>query len=166
MAVPVWVPGQVLTASDVNNWLVPQGVVKPSGTPVTSSTTVISDPDLVLPVVASATYIFECYLGFTATSGGDLKWTWAVPAGASLLYEAVHNEGGATGLNNSTLTYSDANTILGAGAGATVEAVAMRGNLVVAGTAGNLQLRWAQNTSNAGATTIRAQSHLWLQRIA
>jgi hypothetical protein len=82
-----------------------------------------------------------------------------------MLYQAVHNEGSSTGLNNSTILYSDSNTILGAGGGATVEAVLMKGNLNTSGTAGNLQFRWAQNTSNAGATTVRAQSYLSLQRI-
>lgn len=166
MPIPTWTVGEVLSASDVNAWFVPLAVIKPSGQSVTSSTTLVNDNDLVLPVAASASYIFECFLSFTATSGGDLKWTWAVPAGASLLYQPVHNEGGATGLNNSTLTYSDANTIPAAGAGATVESVTMKGNLTLSSTAGNLQLRWAQNASNAGATTIRAQSHLALQRVA
>lgn len=165
MAVPVWVPGQVLTASDVNNWLVPQGAVKPSSQSVVSSTAVVSDIDLVLPVAASAQYLMECVIGFTATSGGDFKWTWQVPSGASMLYQATHNEGGGVGLTQSTVIYSDANTITAAGAGATVEAVLMKGELNVAGTGGNLQLRWAQNVSNAGATTIRSQSYLALTRI-
>jgi hypothetical protein len=166
MPIPTWSVGQVLSASDVNAWFVPLAVIKPTGQPVTSSTALVNDNDLVLPVAASASYLFECVVSFTATSGGDLKWTWAVPAGASLLYQSLHNEGGGTGLNNSAVSYSDANTVPAAGNGATVESVTMRGNLTLSSTAGNLQLRWAQNASNAGATTVRAQSHLSLQRVA
>jgi hypothetical protein len=166
MAVPVWVPGQVLTASDVNTWLAPQGVVKPASQNVISSTVLVNDTDLVLPVAANASYIFDCFLDFTSVSGADLKVSWAVPSGASLLYQALHNEGGATGLNNSQLIYADSNTLFCAGNGATQVAAGLNGSLITTGTAGNLQLRWAQNTSTASNTTIRVQSYLMLVRVA
>jgi hypothetical protein len=165
MALPVWTVGQVLSAADVNNWLVPLAAIKPTSQNVISSTTFVNDSDLVLPVAASASYIFDCWLDFTSVSGADLKVTWAVPSGSSLLYQALHNEGGATGLNNSQLIYADTNTLFCAGNGATQVAAGLHGSLVTAGTPGNLQLRWAQNTSTASNTTIRLQSYLSLQRV-
>ncbi|NJP75705.1 hypothetical protein HCJ99_34060 [Streptomyces sp. C1-2] len=41
-----------------------------------------------------------------------------------------------------------------------------KGTLVVGSTAGTLALAWAQNTSNASATTLKAGSRLELTRIA
>jgi hypothetical protein len=156
----------VLAAADVNTWFVEQAVVKPTGQSVTSSTTIVNDIDLVLPVAANATYRIECFISFVAATGGDLKFTWAVPAGASMFYQAEHNEGGTTGLVNSVITYSDLNTIQAAGGNSVVQAVGIKGNLLTVSTAGNLQLQWAQNTSSATATTVRARSHLMMRRIA
>lgn len=165
MAVPVWVVGQVLTASDVNTWLTIDAAYKTANQSVTSSTTLVNDSDLVLPVAASAAYKVECWLTFGATSGGDIKWTWALPAGGVLLYQALHNEGGATALSNSATTYSNSDTPMAAGGSPTITAVLMKGHLATAGTSGSIQLRWAQNTSNAGATSVRAPSLLTLDRI-
>jgi hypothetical protein len=165
MPVPTWSVGQVLSAADVNNWFTPLAVVKPLAQSVTSSTTMVNDNDLVLPVAASVTYEFRCFLNFTAATGGDLKWTWAVPAGAVLFYQTLHNEGGTTGLSNSTIAYSNGNTIQAAGGGGIVEAVRMDGTLVTSSTAGTLQLQWAQNTSSGTATIVRDRCHLILRRV-
>jgi hypothetical protein len=40
------------------------------------------------------------------------------------------------------------------------------GLLIVAGTAGSLQFRWAQGTSNGTATTVKTDSFLALTRVA
>jgi len=162
---PVWSVGQVLTASDVNTWFVPLAVVKPSSESVTSSTTLQNDDHLVLAVAASATYEFTCQLFFIAASGGDIKWTWSLPAGASLTYQNLHNEGGGTGVGNACLANSDLDTPTAAGGGSATEAARMTGNLTIAGTSGNAQLRWAQNASNATATQVRSPSQLILRRI-
>ena len=166
MGIPTWTSGEVLTASDVNAWFVPLNAVKGTDETVTSSTALQNDNDLVLAVPANVTYKFDCLVIYTGATGGDIKWTWAVPSGATLLYQCLHNEGGGTGLNNSTQAYSDLNTLQAAGGASQVEAVNMRGRMTTSSTAGNLQLQWAQNSSNATATIMRIQSNLTLQRVA
>jgi hypothetical protein len=167
MAVPVWVPGQVLVASDVNTWFIPLAVVKPGDESATSNTTLHNDAALVLPVAVSSAYEFSCYIFFQAFAGGDIKWTWTGPAGITLVYDSLHNEGGGTLLNASATTYGLASAGQAAGGGAGVnEAIVMRGTCVTGGTAGNLQLQWAQQTSSATATIVKANSHLVLRRIA
>jgi hypothetical protein len=81
MAVPVWVPGQVLAASDVNTWFVPLAAVKTVDQSVTSSTTLVNDNVLAVPVAASSTYEFRLFCWFQAAAGGDFKFQFAGPAG-------------------------------------------------------------------------------------
>jgi hypothetical protein len=166
MAAPVWSVGQVLTASDVNVWFVPIAVTKPTSQSVTSSTALVNDSALAVAVAANANYEFTCQLFFIAANGpGDIKWTWSVPAGSALIYQNLHNEGGGTGVNNSGVANSDADTPFAAGGGSPTEAARMTGNLNTSATTGNIQLRWAQNTSSATATQVRANSQLILRRI-
>ncbi len=165
MAVPVWSVGQVLTASDVNTWFIPIAVVKPTSESVTSSTTLQNDDHLLAAVAANASYEFTCQLFYIAAAGGDIKWTWSVPAGAGITYQNLHNEGGGTGLGNSCLANSDADTPTAAGGGSPTECARMTGTLNTSSTTGNAQLRWAQNASNGTATQVRANSTLVLRRI-
>ena len=166
MSVPVINPGDVATSAIANEWFLPLVGLKSSNQLVTSSTTLVNDADLVIPVAANSTYDIAVQLFFTAASGGDLKWTFTVPSGATFEYQPLHNEGGGTGLTNSTQGNSDSDTVTAAGAGGTIEAVRMTGTLTVLGTGGNLQLRWAQNTSNGTSTTMRAKSYMVARRIA
>jgi len=165
MAAPVWSVGQVLTASDVNVWFVAISVTKPTSQSVTSSTTLVNDTALLAAIAANANYEFTCQLFYIAASGGDLKWTWSVPAGSAIIYQNLHNEGGGTGLANSCLAYGDTDTPTAAGGGSPVECARMTGNLNTSATTGNVQLRWAQNVSNVTATQVRGNSQLILRRI-
>jgi hypothetical protein len=164
MAPPTWSVGQVLTADDVNTWLVGKAIDKASDQQVVSSTTLVNDTALVLAVAANATYKFECWLVYIATVGADIKWTWSVPASAALGYSAIYDaaSGGAFG-NDDAL--ADTDTPAAQGSSPTVTAILMKGKLTVAGTAGNFQLKWAQNSSNSSATHVRTTSYITLDRI-
>jgi hypothetical protein len=164
MAPPVLSVGDVLTASFCNTWFLPSVVVKPTSESVTSSTALQNDDHLLLPVAASAVYEFTCQLFFIAAPGGDIKWTWSVPAGSGITYQNLHNEGGSVGLGNACLAYGDTDTPTAAGGGSPTEAVRMTGNLTTGGSTGNVQLRWAQNASSGTATQVRSPSQLILRR--
>lgn len=166
MAIPVWVPGQILTSSDVNGWLAPSGVVKPSDQSRTSNTTLGNDTDLVVSVLANAKYVFECYLDYEGgtINVSDLKWQWTVPAAATMRYQAFYISTANAIAGGSTQLGSDIITAGTKGAGVLM-AVMMRGSVVVSSTAGNMQLTWAQNTSSATATIVHAQSYLQLVRM-
>jgi hypothetical protein len=167
MGIPTWTPGEVLASADVNAWFVPLAVVKPSDTARSTNTSLTNDPDLTLAVAASCTYDFRCLVIFTASSGGDIQWTWSVPSGATMRYQCVHNEGGGTGVGNSAVIDTAAFTGFAAGGGGTTnEGLLMDGTFTTSSTSGNLVLQWAQNASNAGATTVRALSKLMLRRLA
>jgi hypothetical protein len=167
--VPNWTDGQVLYAADVVNWLAPLAAVKTSDQSVTSSTTLINDTALVVTPAVSATYLLVCYLNFEGAANGgvgngSLKWQWGVPTGAFLRYQGIFmGTGGAAAVNN-TYAATDIPAAGTQGAGNLCGA-SMTGTLVMGSTSGNLQLKWAQNASNGTATTVHAQSCLYLQRI-
>lgn len=156
------VAGSRITAAEIQA-VAPLEIIKPTDQPLTSSTAMQNDTALFLPVVAGATYDFCCYLDFEGGTAGasDLKWTWALPSGATMRYASGHVNTGSFVFTS----YTGASTVVASSAGAgVIQAVTMEGTLVTAGTAGNIQLQWAQNTSSATATIVHAQSKLRLIR--
>jgi Hemagglutinin repeat len=145
----------------------PLAVIKGADETVTSSTTLQNDDALFLPVIANATYLFKCYLNFEGGTGGssDIKWQWGVPASATLRYDGVYQRSDGTNIVGST--FIGTQTVAGRTQGAaTLCGAIMDGTLVMAGTAGNIQLQWAQNTSSGTGTIVHAQSYLALWRIS
>ena len=166
MAPPVWVPGQVLNASDINSWFVPIAAIKTSDQSVTSSTTVVNDTALVVAMPATGTYFFECFVEYDGGTGGssDIKFNWAVPTSATLRYTMTTRNLSNNPVAGDATTGSTTNTASSGGAGV-LRAIGMVGSLVMAGTAGNLQFQWAQNTSSATSTIVHAQSMMLLYRM-
>jgi len=165
--IPTWSVGQVLTAADVNNWFVPIAAAKPSDTSRASTTTQTADPDLVIALAANASYIITGYLGYAnaSASAGDLKYSFTAPTGNTTLWSSIRID--LTG----TTTIAGPNAA-GTGNNMTAQtstlgdrSVHIFGTVITSGTAGNFTLNWAQNTSNATATIIRAGSLLMVQRI-
>ena len=158
------VAGSRIVAS-VMQQIAPQAVIKGADQSLASNTTLQNDNALFLPVVANASYLFECYLDYEGGTQGssDLKWTFAVPAGGTLRYQPVYfNTSGV--VQASTSTGSGINTAGTNGAG-TLRGVTMTGSLIMGSLAGTLQLQWAQFTSNATPTIVHAQPLLSLWRV-
>jgi len=158
--------GQKLTAAALDSFAAPLAVIKPSDQSVTSSTTLVNDTALVVPVVASATYLFDCFLDYEGGTLGaaDLKISWSVPAGATLRYDQLYRNTSGNPVTWGEGTNGAGNTMGTGGAGTRFAAI-MKGSLVMSSTAGSLQLQWAQSTSSATATIVHAQSFLALWRI-
>lgn len=137
------------------------------------NTTVVlaDDPHLTVPVVASAKYVLTCLLIYSATSqaAGDLNVGWGVPASATMLGHATGPPvAGTSSADDLTTSFSEGSTLsFGViGIAAPWTAVLLTARLVIAGTAGNVVLRWCQATSNATNTTMRVGSFLDLDRKA
>jgi hypothetical protein len=175
MAAKSWNVGDVLTASDMNVWTVPVAVIKPSNTSRNTTTSVADDPDLVLPLAASSSYdirMMVFYDGPSTPGTGDIKWTFTLPAGATGTYMAVHQNIAASTAGMYMLNWTDGPNInqtnansQGTGTGNQL-GILFSGLVAVAGTAGNLTFRWAQNTSSGTNTRVFAQSYMVAQRIA
>jgi hypothetical protein len=167
MAIPTWTPGEVLASADVNSWFVPLAAYKASDTSRTSTTTLANDPDLTLAVAANCVYTVDLYLDFDGdtTGTGDLKLGWAVPASTTMRYGAAYDN--TSPAASCGTTFTQASTISAATNGAGVlQSFSAKGTIITSAAAGNVVLKWAQNTSNPTATIIHAQSYLTARRIA
>jgi hypothetical protein len=166
MPIPIWVPGQILTSSDVDTWFVPKVIIKPSQTSRASTTSMTNDPDLVLALASSASYTINgviFYDGATASSS-DIKWTFTVPSGSNGQYFVPHQNlsGSFTGAFQSNWTDTLTANTNGVGS---VMCLDFAGIIQTGGSTGNLQFQWAQNSSNATNTHVNAQSYLVATRI-
>jgi hypothetical protein len=138
---------------------------------VNNSTVLVNDSALALSVVANAKYILEAYVKYDSGTTPDIKFAWTGPAGATLDWIPNTPPAGATGVNSAlsvgNTAIGDGAAVAAGGVGAGTAVVAhMTGTLTVAGTAGSLQLRWAQNTGDASDTKVLAGSWLRLTRVA
>lgn len=164
--------GAKLRASEINAVL---PIFDLLGTTISksSSTTMTDVTGLAVAVEANSTYVWDGYIAFNAGATGDFRCAWAVPASTTGHWAMWGLSTGSTGgvgtMNGARIDgYGDANFLTAGGSDAAggVMAVAPRGYLVTAGTAGSFQMRYAQNTSNATALAIVSGSWLRLVKVA
>jgi len=166
MAAPTWVSGQVLNASDVNNWFVPLAVYKTSSTSRSSTTTNSPDPDLVIPLAVSAFYRFEMYASYTgsSTASQGIKGAFTVPTGTTLRYHLIGvSNSGSTAQVGGTWTGTD--TIILGTTNAVNSGFSLLGTLFTSTTAGSISYNWSQSVSESTAVSLQAQSCMILTRI-
>ncbi|MFJ3834430.1 hypothetical protein ACIPY6_02815 [Streptomyces sp. NPDC090054] len=132
-----------------------------------TNNTLQDDNELLLSVVANGWYRVDLYLDTEGDPAADLTMGWSVPAGALLSWtEGGVSAGNTNNIGSIKLQRNDAATSSGVGIIAAGSVVLPQGVLRVAGTAGTLQFRWAQTTTNAAPTIVKAGSALMLTRIA
>jgi hypothetical protein len=159
--------GDKIRASD----LAPLFARKTATESVTSSNTLQDDDELFVDVEADSVYVVEGVLQYDAGTGGDLKFSFTAPSGATLDWAAtVAPTAATTATAPGTMNFngSDLSTTYGAGgigAGSRLSAT-FTGLLITDATAGTLQLQWAQFASNGTATRVFAGSFLHLRKVA
>jgi hypothetical protein len=132
---------------------------------VTSSTTLVDDSELLLPVDGSSEYEVLGLVFFSAAVAGDLKIGWSGPSGAGFSWS--FGGGPSTISSASDIWYHGSNTIGGTDiAGGTGSNAILRvAGVLTTTNAGTLLLRWAQGTSSGTATSIVAPSVLIARKI-
>jgi hypothetical protein len=127
------------------------------------NTTLTNDTGLILPVVAGLQYKFQCHLNFEGGTQGasDIKWTWSLPTGATLRYNAPRTDTSGTARPAGEFTGSSVVSAGTNGAG-NLTGVTMTGSLFMSSTSGFIQLQAAQNSPSGTNTIIHAQSDLTL----
>lgn len=161
--------GQPVTAADLQalQWTwVEQG----SDQTATSNTT-LAATNLTFTGVASAIYWYELYVNYTG-NGGDIKIDWTVPTNASMIRYPRGIGDAATGAStlNATTTFwrrvaNDIAVSAGDAVGLSVNVAYFESGEIDAGDGGALTVRFAQNSSDADATTFSANSRLRYIRI-
>jgi hypothetical protein len=131
-----------------------------------SNTTLQNDDHLLFAIAANEVWIAKAVLFVSGAPAGDIKVAWTVPAGATgahghiTLDDSVSvTTGDADVEATSTLT-----TAL-PGSTSTFNTFVDCITVVNSGTAGNVQLQWAQLASTATPTNVLANSFLVAQRI-
>jgi hypothetical protein len=170
---PEILAGNRITAQLLDSML-PDVVVKAANETVTSSTTLQNDDELFVSVEANAQYEVSLRLLHDSdnTAAADVKMSWTGPSGATMFWGGHGANVAESGASSGTITATNMETHLinetmtfGGGDSTGTYAI-LGGVLVTSSTAGTLQYQWAQNTSNAIASTVRAGSTLSVRRIA
>lgn len=156
--------GQKILA-DHNNDLVPIFARKTVTETVNNSAALQNDDALFVSVAANTVYHFEGRITHNSGTTPDFKADWTYPAGLTMAYSRL-GVGLAGGGNVHLLFVSDQTTVILDDGFAADRSFMMWGLVIVAGTAGTLQFRWAQNTANASNTNVLAGSYLKLTKVA
>jgi hypothetical protein len=167
-----WTVGEVVTAANVNihlrdNLLAagPHLVVrKTADESVTSSVTFQDDDVLLFAVAANEIWQFEFVLITTGTF--DFAGRLAFPSGR-IDGGAWYYSGTASALTNiASGTSPSLSWVARADSTSVPRTHHVIGTFANGGSAGNLTLQWAQGSSGATATIVKANSTLWAAKLA
>jgi hypothetical protein len=148
--------GARITASIIQG-VAPLAAYKATTQSVTSSTTLVNDSNLFLSMAANSVYVVQADLLFGGGSAGNIKYTFTVPSGASGGFGIIQYSTGGTFQAFTSSAWTNTNT---AQASSPAQPAWLSGLLITSTVPGSLQLQWAQNASNATATTMGAYSYL------
>lgn len=168
MALKDFVSGEVLTADDVDVYLKNTIFARKTATEsVTSSTALQDDNELTVSVAANSVYEVTLMLIYDGATGGDLKFDFTGPSGATMNGVALRlGQGAATGDDDAQSTFvmgtPEGVGALGTGSNA---GMVFHGLLDLSATAGTFKLQWAQATSSGTATRVFADSYICLRRV-
>lgn len=143
---------------------------KTSDENVTSSTTLQDDDQLFLPVAANARYILDAFVIYTGAGdpAGGLKMGWTGPSGSTMKWT---NFGTSQNVAPVLVNYNVVVENLAGGRGVgtnggTEMSCQPRGRLSTGGSSGTLRFQFAQGTSNATGTVVKAGSFVRLVKVA
>lgn len=146
------------------------GVVKATDQTKTSDAALGNDSNLSLFTFANGKYILEGEIVYSSATAADIRMAFSGPAGATLLWTIDGLDVGAAGtagsIQRSATAIADAGVQVAGGAGAGTNVTAkIEGLLTMGSTAGSIVFRWAQGTSDASNTVVRAGSWINVRRI-
>ena len=126
---------------------------------VSSSNTLQNDDVLKIALAASDAVEFSAVMFVSSTSSNpDFKMTFTVPSGASIRWMAEWFD--EVAYQRSIIVTGSGTTVTFQVIGGTLGMVKLSGIVVNGSTAGDLQLQWAQNTSNGTSVTVQQRSFL------
>ncbi|MFI6732122.1 hypothetical protein ACIBI9_04245 [Nonomuraea sp. NPDC050451] len=169
-----WASGEILSAADLMKLPQHNYIVKPSDESVTNAT-VQDDDHLVLAVAANTDYVLDGMLVYSAAQSVGMVYGWSFPTSATMWWNSgnapLYDAQGTPQISLDARLINEFAQCVGissGGAGNPFRLMARPyGLLRVAGTAGNIRMRFAQQTLNAGdATVMRAGSWLRITKIS
>lgn len=137
---------------------------------INNSATLQNDDELVFAAAANTTYAIKLFVIYDAAQAADFQYTFTLPASATG-YKSTTNTITTTTTCSGTsgsLVFNDItttnNNVGAAGVGSTCT-VMIDGTVIIAGTAGNVQFKWAQAVADASNATVQANSWLSYRRL-
>jgi hypothetical protein len=165
--------GDFAATPPVFGMIAPEAIIRKTADETVSNSAVVQNDDhLLFPIAANEAWYVEAFLlaqGASATA--DFKWGWSGPASAtanwSLAALADATVGGyvqrTVGLTSSS-ALAIGSTASTAGLSGTTT-VKLEGIFTAAGTAGNINLQWAQDTATVENNKVLLGSFLKIRRV-
>lgn len=146
------------------NALVHPIVVKSVDEAVTSSTVLQDDDALLMALAINEMWYVRCGLWVVDASGGvaNLKAAFTFPSGTVSKLRVASDDTAGVNVDRYFETSGASQTFAGRSAGSWIP---IEGPVLCGGTAGNLQLQWCQNTSNASAVTVKKGSFIFATKL-
>lgn len=129
-----------------------------------SDTTLATDSDLTVTLTASKTYAVRGRVWFDTPAAADFKYSIAFAGTTLYCKHTYYPAGSATGTTAIAATSPASATVLGTGT--TAGLVEFDAIAVVDGSNRAFNFQWAQNTSTASNTTVRAGSYIEYMQMA
>jgi len=168
MGPPTFNDGDVLGATDVNEWLRgPLFVRKSTDETITNDTNLHVDSELTINVGAHKRYWFEVYLRYQSHADNDIKVRLDAPALAIIRAYSPRQITGSTGSNEYRFDNVTEESTLGLGAFGNNFDVSgfVRGLLSIGVNPGPFRVQWAQVTAGGAPCILRANSYIALWRV-
>jgi hypothetical protein len=120
---------------------------------VTNSATLVTVPQLTIPVGINERVLFRYTVFYTSTATGDLKYRVDVPASPTLYRLATDNVAAdvAAGVTSVITSEADSTALLASGTDGVIRMVGVLSNGT---TAGNVIFQFAQNTATGSQSAI------------
>lgn len=151
----------VITAAQLEA-IVPRIADRTSTQTVNGSSALVSDSQLFLAVAASTRYRLRGRILYNSNSTANFKFAFTFPTSTTLSFTVTGTAAGGSVLATFDQTDGTVSALAGAGAD---DSAFIDGIVTVSSTPGTLQVQWAQNTSNASNTQVKAGSYIELQQI-
>lgn len=141
-------------------------------TPINNSTVLVPDTTFVTALPTAGRFHWNMILYFDAAGAADIKVAFTVPAGASMRWgghgpSTTVSSNVGTGQFLCTTTSGTAIPYGGSGVGSgNTSMIIISGSVVMGGTAGNLQLQYAQNTADVSDLVVRSSSRMSVWRVS
>ena len=139
--------------------LLQKSVIKTSDETVNNSTTLQDDDELLIAVGANETWIFNVLAFFDSGTIPDIKFSFSGPTGATALWSYIDSG------SNVTKAMGEISYRAGGGAGYK-RACHIKAVFWIGANAGDIKLRWAQNTGDASNTKVLTGSNIIATRLA
>lgn len=139
--------------------------IKTADESVSSSTTVQDDDHLFFTLAANSFYELKCWLRvYAATGTPHFRYAFVEADGEYDTYVRSFDQGGTTTTASDAANESVVDDVLALNA-ATEKLMEITGWIRTGGSGGVFKLQWAQWTSDATATTVRAGSYMKVEKL-